>query len=205
MELEVRIDRLEEAFTRLAQAQARTEARVGELAHAQARTEARVGELAQAQARTEARIGELAQAQARTESAVLTLAQQVGRLSETIGFTLEDLAREVAPAYLAQHHRLHVPQLDRRFFTVDGDEVEVDLYGEGEQDGEPIVVIGEVRSRIYGRDVESAAQRASRLRPQLPGAPVVVLFGFVIHPSARIAAQRLDAIVISSSGRPDRS
>jgi TolA-binding protein len=204
MELEVRIDRLEEALTRLAQAQARTEERVSRLEDAVAR-------LAQAQARTEERVSRLedavarlAQAQARTESAVLTLAQQVGRLSETIGFTLEDLAREVAPAYLAQHHRLHVAQLDRRFFTVDGDEVEVDLYGEGEQDGKPIVVIGEVRSRIYGRDVENAAQRAGRLRPQLPGAPVEVLFGFVIHPSARIAAQRLDAIVISSSGRPDR-
>jgi hypothetical protein len=190
MELEVRIDRLEEALTRLAQAQERTEARVGELA--------------QALARTDMRIGELAQALARTEGAVLTLAQQVGRLSETFGFTLEELGREVAPAYLAQHHRLHVPQLDRRFFTVDGDEVEVDLYGEGEQDGKAVVVIGEVRSRIYGRDVESATQRAARLRPQLPGVAVVVLFGFVIHPSARVAARRLDAIVISSSGRPDR-
>ncbi len=166
MELEVRIDRLEEAITRLAQAQARTEERVSRLedvvmrlAEAQARTEARIEQsVAQALARTDARVGELAQAQARTEGALLTLAQQVGRLSETFGFTLEDLAREVAPAYLARHHRLHVPQLDRRFFTVDGDEVEVDLYGEGEQDSKAIVVIGEVRSRIYGRDVESAAQ-----------------------------------------------
>jgi multidrug efflux pump subunit AcrA (membrane-fusion protein) len=190
MELEVRIDRLEEALISLAQAQARTETRIGELA--------------QAQARTEARVEQLAQAQARTENAVLTLAQQVGRLSETIGFTLEDLAREVTPAYLAHHHGIHVPQLDRRFFTVDGDEVEVDLYGEGVQDSRAIVVIGEVRSRIYGRDVENAAHRGSRLRPQLPGIPVVVLFGFLIHPSAQNAAQRLDAIVISSSGRLPR-
>lgn len=173
LDLEARIDRLEEALTRLAQAQARTEA------HIEA----------------------LAQAQARTESAVLVLAQQVGRLSETIGFTLEDLAREVAPPYLAKHHGIHVEQLDCRFFTAEGEEVEVDLYGEGQQDGKTVVVVGEVRSRIYGRDVESAAHRATRLRPQLPGIPVVVLFGFVIHPSARHAAHRLHAIVISSSGR----
>ena len=208
MDLEVRIERLEDAVVRLAEAQARTEERVGRLedavvrlAEAQTRTEARLEALAHAQARTEARVEALAQAQARTESALLVLAQQVGRLSETIGFTLEDLAREVAPPYLAQHHGIHVRQLDRRFFSVDGDEVEVDLYGEGQQEGRTVVVVGEVRSRIYGRDVEEAARRAARLRAQLPGAPVVVLFGFVIHPSARAAAHRLEAIAISSSGR----
>ena len=194
MELETRIDRLEEALTRLAQAQARTEERVTRLEEAVVR-------LAEAQARTEARLETLAQAQARTEGALLTLAQQVGRLAETIGFTLEDLGREVAPPYLAQHHGIHVAQLDRRFISAAGEEVEVDLYGEGRRDGMAIVVVGEVRSRIYGRDVESAAYRARRLADQLPGSPVVVLFGFVIHPSAREAAERLGAIVVSSSGR----
>ena len=56
---------LKEIVQSLAQAQARTEARIEELAQAQARTEARVEELAQAQARTEARVEELAQAQAK--------------------------------------------------------------------------------------------------------------------------------------------
>ncbi len=205
---EARLEALTERVDRLAEAQARTEARLGELVQAQARTEARLGELAQAQARTEARLGELAQAQARTEArvetlaqAVLALTQQVGQLSETIGFTLEDLAREVAPAYLAQHHGIDVAGLDRRFLSVEGEEIEPDLYGEGRRDGEPVVVVGEVRSRIYGRDVESSVHRARRLAPQLPGRPVVVLFGFVIHPSAREAARQHGAIVISSSGR----
>ena len=144
MDLGARVDRLEEALVRLAEAQARTEERIGRLEDAVVR---------------------LAEAQVRTESALLALAQQVGRLSETIGFTL------------------------------------VDLYGEGQQDGRSIVVVGEVRSRIHGRDVESAVRQAGRLRSQLSGAPVVVLFGFVIHPSARAAAHRLEAIVISSSGR----
>lgn len=215
MDLEARIDRLEAALARLAEAQARTEERVGRLeealirltervdrlAEAQARTEARVEALAQAQTRTEARLEALVQAQAKTEGALLALTLQVSRLSETIGFTLEDLAREVAPAYLAQHHGIRIAGLDRRFFQADGQELEVDLYGEGERDGQAVVVIGEVRSRIYGRDVEMAVRQADRLAPQLLAARVVVLFGFVIHPSAREAAGRLGAIVISSSGR----
>jgi len=213
--LEERVGRLEEAMVRLAEAQARTEERVGrleevvaQLVEAQARMEERVGrleeavaQLAEAQARTEARVEELAKAQISMQEAVRALAQQVGRLSEAVGFTLEDLAREVTPAYLAQHYGIQVGELERRFFTLDGEEVEVDLYGEGWREGEPVVVIGEVRSRIHGRDVEAAVRRAQELKTQLVGAPIVVLFGFVIHPLAKEVAKRLGAIVISSSGR----
>jgi len=165
-----------------------------QLAAAQARTEVRMEELAAAQAR-------MAAAQERTELAVQSLAQQVGRLADTIGFTLEELAREVTPAYLAQHYNIHTLQLDRSFIVVDGQELECDLYGHGQRDGESVIVVGEVRSRIYGRDVEEAVRRTTRLALQLSGTPVTVLFGFVIHPLARVAAQRLGAIVISSSGR----
>ena len=140
MALEARVDRLEAALIRLAEAQAQAEER---FAH-----------LEEAQARTEARMEQLAAAQERTELAVQTLAQQVGRLADTIGFTLEELAREVAPAYLAHHYNRHMLQLDRCFILVDGQELEFDLYGTGQRDGERVTVAGEVRSRIYGRDVE---------------------------------------------------
>jgi len=215
MAMEARVDRLEAALTRLAEAQARAEERfVGleeaqartaesmrQLAAAQARAEERFVRLEEAQAHTEARMEQLAAAQERTERAVQTLAQQVGRLADTIGFTLEDLVREVTPAYLAQHYNIRVPQLDRYFVRLDGQELEFDLYGNGQRDGERVTVVGEVRSRIYGRDVEEAVRRTTRLALQLSGTPVTVLFGVVIHPSAREVAQRLGATVISSSGR----
>jgi len=187
MEVDARIDRLDEALGQLAAAQARTEARVEQL-------DAAITRLAEAQARTEARLERLG-------AAVQALTQQVGRLAETIGFTLEDLAREVAPAYLAHHCGIHVRELERRFIVVEDREIEVDLYGEGRRDGEAVVVVGEVRSRAHGRDVEAAFRQARRVTAGLPGTLVPVLFGFVIHPSAREAASRLGAIVISSSGR----
>ncbi|MDR7515466.1 MAG: hypothetical protein QN165_11730 [Armatimonadota bacterium] len=190
--------RLEQALAELAQAQHRTEERVGRLEQA-------LAELAQAQRRTEERVGHLegaverlAEAQARTEQVVQQLAQQVGRLSDAVGFTLEELARELAPAYLAERYGIRVAALERRFFTVDGEEVEVDFFGEGTRDGEPVVVLGEARSRIYGRDVETLARRARALGPQLLGTPVPVLFGFVVHPSAVEAAARTGVLVVAA-------
>jgi hypothetical protein len=75
---------LPEAMRDLAQAQARTEKRVGELVEAQARTEKRVGELAEAQVRTEKRVGELAEAQARTEKQVQELVEAQKRSEERL-------------------------------------------------------------------------------------------------------------------------
>ncbi len=48
---------------------------------------------------------------------------------------------------------------------VDGQELEVDFYGEGRRDGEVVAVVGEVRSRIHGRDVEAACRQTARLAP----------------------------------------
>jgi hypothetical protein len=76
---EVKVGELAEGQSRLAAAQARTEVRMNELAEAQARTEERMNELAEAQARTEVRMNELAHAQARTEVRMNELAEAQAR------------------------------------------------------------------------------------------------------------------------------
>jgi len=89
--IDASVSRLDGAITRLAEAQTRTEARIGELAEgqgrlfeAQSRTEDRLNELAQAQTRTEARLNELAQAQTRTEARLNELAQAQTRTEERL-------------------------------------------------------------------------------------------------------------------------
>ena len=188
------VARLVEAQTATDQRLARVEEAVTQLTHAQTRTEERLGTLEEA-------VAQLARAQTTTQDALVRLAHQVGQLSDAVGFTLEQLARELAPAYLAERYGIRVASLERRFFTVDGEEVEVDLFGEGTRGAEKVVVLGEVRSRIYGRDVEALARRIRRLAPQLPGTPVGTLFGFVVHPSAREAADRTGILVIATLGR----
>jgi chromosome segregation ATPase len=104
---EVKVGELAEGQSRLAAAQARTEERMNELAQAQARTEERMNELAQAQARTEVRMDELAHAQARTEEQVRTLVEVTQRLSnrtdEVVGRSFElqfrDASRPISEGF----------------------------------------------------------------------------------------------------------
>lgn len=188
---EAQMRRLEQAIERLAEAQALTEVSLKELAQAQARTEAQMRELAsaqqelfKAQARTEAQVRELAQAQARTEAAIRQLARQVGALSENIGYGLEDIARLVLPGYLERKYGLKVDKLVRGLFLVDGVSVDIDLYGKGERDGKRIAILGEVKSRIYRREVESFQEKLDLVEPQIEEEVVKLMFGYFIDLSA---------------------
>ncbi len=210
-------DRLSQAVAQLAAAQARTEATLERLAQAQARTEqrlealaVRVDQLAEAQARTEqrlealaARVDQLAQAQARTEErltlleavverlaeSVHQLATQVGALAENIGYGLEDIARLVLPSYLKQRYGVKVERLERRLFHVDGQVIDVDLYAEGTRDQQRVVVVGEVKARIYGREVGQFQQLLEAVRPLVPAELLPLMFGYFIDLSAMEAAQ----------------
>jgi len=191
----------------LAEAQKRTEQRVEELAEAQKRTEQRVEELAEAQKRTEQRVEDLAEAQKRTEAALMELAESqkrtneaLSRLTDTVGHDLESVARLSAPSWLEVHQNVRVPSLERRLFKVDGEDVEVNLYGEGMRGRAPITVVGEAKSTIHGRDVEDFSGRVDRLKSQLRGRIIKLMFGYWIHPSAEQEAKRLQVHVIAPPG-----
>lgn len=133
---EERLGRLEGAVERLAAAQARTEERMGELVAAQARTEERMGRLeaaverlAEAQARTETRVGQLEGAVDRLIDAIDRLRKHVGGLSDTVGGDIEDIAYIVLHDVLKREFGWDVGVLERTWKTWDGEIEEVDVFG----------------------------------------------------------------------------
>ena len=184
--------RLEESVEELAK-------RVEELAAAHESLAKRVEELAAAQVRLERRVEELAVNMSRLTETVQNLAREVGRLSETIGFGLEDVARTVVPGWLYRHEGIEVEDLVRKFFTVEGEEVEVNLYGEGSRAGRKVYVLGEAKSRIYGDDVWRFYSAVSKVAKLLKDGEVYMLmFGFYIHPTAEKTAEKLGVRLIAS-------
>ena len=113
----------------LADAQGRTELRVGELADAQGRTELRVGELADAQGRTELRVGELADAQKQTALRMGELSEaqkqterRMGEMSEArrhADVQFGEMSRAVSElAALQQQMLIRLDKNDRRSFEL---------------------------------------------------------------------------------------
>ncbi len=114
---------------KLAQAQKRTEAKVGALAEAQARTDATVQALVQAQARTDATVQALVQAQARTEERVSRLEERVARLEEAVARLTEAQARteQMLQALIAtmQKFEERLRRLEIRVDRMDGELLEI--------------------------------------------------------------------------------
>jgi len=205
-ELSKKIDKMAEIqsetlriLEELAKAQKRTEERLNMLAQ-------RVDELAEAQRRTEERLNMLAEAQKKTEESlsrlsnmVRELAIQVGRLSDTIGFGLEDIARVMIPGWLERHLGIYVEKLVPRFFTIDGAEIQVNLFGVGKRDEKEVIVIGETKSRIYAREVEKFARTLELLKKFFKDKEILgVIFGYLIHPSAEEKAKKYGIKLIAT-------
>jgi hypothetical protein len=159
----------------LAEAQARTEQRVGELAEVQARTEQRMEELVAAQkegatrmTRLEGVVEELAEAQTRTERALQKLAQehvetrrQLGGISMTVGYTLKNEAFKALPALLQRDFGVIVRGRPRRKYVTDnkGKSIEVNIIGEATKEGKEVVIVGESKSQLSKNDVDHFVRR----------------------------------------------
>jgi predicted nuclease with TOPRIM domain len=195
---------LEEALTRLAEAQARTEERVGRLEEAMQR-------LAEAQARTEERVGRLeeavqrlAEAQARTERAVHRLARQVGGLSDAVGGDIEDIGYIVVHDVLERELGWEVGVLERTWVRWDGREVEVNLFGRATDPARPeqaIWIVGEAKHNLTLRDVERFASKVERAQRNLAGEIFPVCFCYRARPEVRDRLGELGIHLVFSYGR----
>ncbi len=199
---------LKDVVAELAEAQKRTEQRVEQLAEAQKRTEQRVEQLAEAQKRTEQRVEQLAEAQKRTEQRVEQLAeglvrlerkveslvgqmkefkQELGGLAHTVGYRLEDEAIKSLPALLSRDHGVKIEgTLIRDFLEIRPKKyIELNIWGQGLQNGERVEIIGEAKSQLKKKDVDNFIDTLKVVEPFLQRRIVPVLVTYQTSPSVR--------------------
>lgn len=218
MSLEDRMDRVEEALSRLAEAQAGAEARLGRL-------EAAITSLAEEQRQLTLAQRHLAEAQARTEAtlqgtqralqgtqralqgtqrALRQLSRQVGGLSETVGGDIEDIAYIVLHDVLAREFGWDVGPLERTFQQWNGEGEEVNIFGRATDPGMPertIWIVGEAKHNLTLREVERFAQQVERARRHLQGEVFAVCFAYRARPEVRARLQALRIPLLFSYGR----
>jgi DNA repair exonuclease SbcCD ATPase subunit len=196
----------------LAEAQKRTDERVGvlaqrmeELAEAQKRTDERVGVLAQ-------RMEELAEAQKRTEESVRSLAQglqdtrsEVGGLSRTISYALENEAYRALPAFLKARYGL---ELTQRLVRTEVLGEEVNFFAKARRDDQGVTIVGETKLRLderraEGRGAEQILETLERkiavVQRAYPGETVVpLLVTHFARPAFLREAEAQGVIVVQS-------
>jgi predicted nuclease with TOPRIM domain len=205
-------ERLEGAIARLAEAQARTEERVGRLDTRMDRVEAALERLAEAQARTEERVGgleaaldRLAEAQARTEATLQQqLARQVGGLSDTVGGDIEDIAYIVLYDVLKREFGWVVGVLERTWQQWNGSPEEINVFGRATDPAQPertIWIVGEAKHNLTLREVERCARQTEPARQHLEGEVYAVCFAYRTRPEVRARLRELGIPLLFSYGR----
>jgi alkanesulfonate monooxygenase SsuD/methylene tetrahydromethanopterin reductase-like flavin-dependent oxidoreductase (luciferase family) len=170
--------------------------RVDELEDIKARVEA----LGRDVAELKKNVGVVAEKVDKLARAFEELSREVNKLSDVVGFMVEDVARSMLPLWLGKHMGLKVDSLDRAFFQVGDKVLEVDLYGEAlDSTGGKLVIIGEVKSRIHGVDIKAFHEKATNLASTLgEGRRVLlVVFGLYAHPTAIVEAEKRGIILVT--------
>jgi len=81
---------------------------------------------------------------------------------------------------------------------VDGEEIELNLCGEGKRHGKQITIFGEAKTRIYRREVKDFVNTVKSL--SITGEVFKVMFGFLVHPSGSEVAEE-DVLLVASYQR----
>jgi hypothetical protein len=167
---------------------------VGDLANAVTDLAAAQKDIAEAQK-------DLADAQIRTEFAVADLAKQVGGLSNALGGSLEDFARDLVPEILEKHWRLAITSAEPEEFETRRGLSEVDLVVRGTIDGRPVMVVCEVKATVSATEVARFMKVIERLRAARPADDIRALFfGYRADRKAREAIVNAGAAMVFTRG-----
>lgn len=129
------------------------------------------------------------------------LSKEVGKLSDAYGFILEDVARSFLPSWLSDKLDVEVAGISRAFFNLEDKVVELDFYGVGKfrSTGEPVVVVGEAKSRIHRDDVLDFCSKVEKLiaSNNQNQRVIKVMYGLFVHPTAVAEARKCDVTILS--------
>lgn len=109
-------------------------------------------------------VRELAEAQKRTEQALLQLSkrvdqtnQHVGGLNMTVGYSLENEAYRCLPDLMRRDWQIEVTEPLRRDWlpTAAGKMVEVNIVGQGQREGETLLILGESKLQLSRKYVDA--------------------------------------------------
>ncbi|MBI5185884.1 MAG: hypothetical protein HZA01_09205 [Nitrospinae bacterium] len=158
--VEGRLDRIENAVEKLADAQTRTEKKVEELAEAQKETQKEISVLTKRMDGLAVEVNILAKGLNLTR-------KDLGGVTSTLGYMLENEAYRVLPEMLKKRYGIEATErfLRRsiRSFGVKKDG-EVNIFSKGTYKGKKIIIIGEAKSRLEKEDIDGVIDISRKLK-----------------------------------------
>ena len=138
-----------------------------------------VNKLAEAQKRTEEELKKLISEHKKTR-------EQLGGLSHTVGYVLEDRAYTALPHLLRKDFGVEVEEIKRDFIEVSPNRYEeLNIIGKGKKKSTTIWILGECKTQLKKRDIDSFLKKFSRVEHLFPGEKLFVMVTYQTSPQIR--------------------
>jgi DNA repair exonuclease SbcCD ATPase subunit len=198
--------RTEQRVEELAQAQKETEQKIKELTEAQKETEQKIKELAEAQRRTEQRVNELAEAQRKTEESLKKLIEDHSKtreklegLSDSFGYLLEDRAMKSLPKILKRKYNIKaVGNFVRDYFIINGEHVEVNIFGRAKKGNREYILIGEAKSQVTKKAIDKFLKKCDKISRSFSKETIKVFISYIFSPGIKEYAEEKGIVLIPS-------
>ena len=111
--------------------------------------------------RLERVVEDLVKAEQRLTRRTDDIARQLGGMAMDLGYLLENDAYESLPPLLERDYGVRVLKPLTRDFVEDdkGNEYEVNIFGEGERDGERVLIVGECKTQLSKQEIDRFLRR----------------------------------------------
>jgi hypothetical protein len=162
-----------------------------------------VRELANAQKRTDIKMGELADAQKRTEISVGTLAKgldatrtELGGLSRSIGYSLENEAYRQLPGYLKERYGIEITE---KMIRLELEGEEINIFARGKKNTKDIFIVGEAELRLSSvGKLKQLEKKVSLVKKRYSGESIPLLITHFARSPVLDRAKEMGIIVVQS-------
>jgi DNA repair exonuclease SbcCD ATPase subunit len=198
--------RTEQRLEELAQAQKETEQKIKELTEAQKETEQKIKELTEAQKETEQKIKELTEAQRKTEETLKKLIEDHSKtreklegLSDSFGYLLEDRAMKSLPKILKRKYNIKaVGNFVRDYFIINGEHVEVNIFGKVKKGNKEYILIGEAKSQVTKKAIDKFLKKCDKISRSFSKETIKVFISYIFSPGIKEYAEEKGIVLIPS-------
>ena len=147
-----------------------------------------INELAEAQKRTEEELRKLIVEHAKTRA-------ELGGLSHPFGYLLEDRAIKSLPKILYENYNIEIiEKLKRKYLIIDGEYIEVNIYGKVRKDKKEYTLIGEAKSKVSKRVIDEFIKKCEKISKE----SIKIIISYIFTPEIEKYAKEKGIILISS-------
>ncbi|MFZ8801740.1 MAG: chordopoxvirus fusion protein, partial [Candidatus Calescibacterium sp.] len=147
-----------------------------------------------------------AEAQRKTEETLKKLIEDHSKtreklegLSDSFGYLLEDRAMKSLPKFLKRKYNIKaVGNFVRDYFIINGEHVEVNIFGRVKKGNKEYILIGEAKSQVTKKAIDKFLKKCDKISRSFSKETIKVFISYIFPPGIKEYAEEKGIVLIPS-------